>query len=83
LVAATMDYIEPPDASTIESAIEPWIEANPDLTLEIEEHKRSADVYLVRPDGSVAAVLNTLRFGSNGWALNTFTSCPGIPPFGR
>lgn len=82
-VSATMDYLEPPEALTIESSIQSWTEQNPDLSLFIDERKRAADVYLVRPNGSVAAALNILQSSNDGWALNTFTSCPGVPPFGR
>jgi hypothetical protein len=78
-----MDYLRPPQNPTIESAIESWIEANPDLALYVEERQKAADVYLVRPDGTVAAELNILRSGAGGWALNTFSSCPDVLPFGR
>jgi hypothetical protein len=81
-----MDYLRPPREPSIEAAIEPWIEANPDLALYIDERKQAADVYLVRPDGSVATALNTLRAGET-WSLNTYTSCPAavphVLPFGR
>lgn len=83
-MAATLDYFEPPEDMTLDEAVQPWLDANPGFTTAVDEHQRDADVYLVRPDGSVAATINVVRrTDSKHWNVNTFSACLGVSPYGR